>query len=81
VPALLRANWSGDMTPHSLTIADTCRRYGFGKTVLYELIAAKKIDAVKQGTRTLVLADSVERHIASLPPASNPNRGTRATKK
>lgn len=55
------------MTPHSLTIADTCRRYGFGKTILYELIAANKIEAVKLGARTLIIAESVERHLASLP--------------
>ena len=55
------------MQPHSLTIADACRRYGFGKTMLYELIAAKKIEAVKLGTRTLVLVESVERHLATLP--------------
>jgi excisionase family DNA binding protein len=55
------------MQPYSLTIAETCRRYGFGKTTLYELIGAGKVDAVKQGARTLVLADSVERHLASLP--------------
>lgn len=55
------------MQPHCLTVADACRRYGFGKTTLYELIATKKVDAVKLGARTLILADSVERHIESLP--------------
>ena len=57
------------MEPHTLSVAAACRRYGFGKTTLYELIAAKKVEAVKLGARTLILADSVERHIASLPRA------------
>lgn len=55
------------MQPHCLTVADTCQVYGFGKTTLYELIATKKVDAVKLGARTLILAASVERYIASLP--------------
>lgn len=55
------------MRPHSLTIAETCRRYGFSKSTLYELIAANKVEAMKLGARTLVLAASVENHLASLP--------------
>ena len=69
------------MAPHTLTIADACRRYGFGKTTLYELIASKKVVAVKLGARTLVLADSVERHIATLPPAGRPVPSTRTLAK
>jgi excisionase family DNA binding protein len=59
------------MHPHSLTIVEACRRYGFGKTTLYALISRGTVEAVKLGTRTLVLADSIERHLASLPRLGN----------
>lgn len=55
------------MHPHTLTVAQTCRRYGFSRSTLYALIARQKIEACKLGTRTLILADSVEKHLASLP--------------
>jgi excisionase family DNA binding protein len=55
------------MNPYSLTIANACDRYGLKRTKLYELIGAKKIAAKKHGTRTLIIAESVERYLASLP--------------
>lgn len=55
------------MLPHSMTIADTCKWAGIGRTKLYELIASNKIEAVKCGTRTLVRTESVEKFLASLP--------------
>lgn len=55
------------MNPYSLTIAEACGRYGFKRTKCYELIGAKKIAAKKLGTRTLIIAESVERYLASLP--------------
>lgn len=55
------------MPLHSLTVADACKRYGIGKTKLYELIGDKRVEAVKLGSRTLVIADTVERYLASLP--------------
>lgn len=42
---------------------------GLGKTTLYELIGAGKLDARKAGNRTLITADSLRRYIAELPPA------------
>lgn len=42
--------------------------YGrFGRTKLYELIAAGKIEAYKDGGTTLVDLDSIDRYQASLP--------------
>lgn len=55
------------MRPHSMTIADTVKWSGIGRTKLYELLGDKKIQAVKLGTRTLVLTQSVEQFLASLP--------------
>lgn len=57
------------MRPHSMTIAETCKWSGIGRTKLYELLSDGKIEARKLGTRTLVLTESVERFLASLPSA------------
>jgi excisionase family DNA binding protein len=43
---------------------------GIGRTTLYELIAAKKIDARKAGNRTLIPAESLRAYIAGLPKAN-----------
>jgi len=51
------------------TIADAVKISGIGRTTLYELIGAGKIDARKVGNRTLIPADSLRSYIASLPPA------------
>jgi excisionase family DNA binding protein len=51
------------------TIADAVKASGLGRTTLYELIGAGKIEARKAGGRTLIPADSLRAYIASLPPA------------
>ncbi|MGP2491079.1 helix-turn-helix domain-containing protein [Mesorhizobium sp. PUT5] len=60
----------GHMTAISFTIKDACAACGLGPTKLYELIKAGKIEARKEGRRTLVLADSLRRHVESLPSAA-----------
>jgi excisionase family DNA binding protein len=52
------------------TIADAVKVSGIGRTSLYELIAAGKIEARKAGNRTLIPADSLRAYIASLPHAA-----------
>jgi hypothetical protein len=47
-----------------------CENYGIGKTGIYELLGAGKIDAVKFGRKTLLVVASLERHFASLPKAN-----------
>lgn len=42
------------------SISEVCRETSFGKTKIYELIAAKKLDARKIGRRTIVTGDSLE---------------------
>jgi hypothetical protein len=42
----------------------------FGRTKAYAEIAAGRLQAVKLGTRTLVLADELRRYLASLPAAT-----------
>lgn len=51
------------------TIADATSVSGLGRTTLYELIGAGKIEARKAGGRTLIPADSLRTYIASLPAA------------
>lgn len=55
------------MKPHAMTIREACSHYGCGRSKFYELISTKKIEAVKLGTKTLILVDSVERYFATLP--------------
>ncbi len=52
------------------TVLDAAKASGLGRSTLYELIAAQKIEARKCGARTLILAESLRRYIASLPAAS-----------
>ena len=57
------------ITAISLTVQDACLATGLGRTTLYSLIAAGKLDARKSGSRTLVLADSLKRYVSTLAPA------------
>ncbi len=51
------------------TIADAAKVSGLGRTSLYELIGAGKIEARKSGNRTLIPADLLRAYLASLPRA------------
>ena len=51
------------------TIADAVKASGLGRTKLYELIGAGKIDAHKAGARTLIPAGSLRAYLESLPAA------------
>lgn len=52
------------------TIADAAKVSGLGRTSLYELIGAGKIEARKAGNRTLIPVESLRAYIASLPAAT-----------
>jgi excisionase family DNA binding protein len=60
------------------TIADAAKVSGLGRTSLYELIGAGKIEARKAGNRTLIPAESLRAYIASLPRADIRAGQTRA---
>lgn len=51
----------------AVTVNEAIRIAGIGKTLLYEEMAAGRIDAVKAGARTLILMDSLRAYIAGLP--------------
>lgn len=53
--------------PRFYTVKQFCAAYPMGRTRLYELIATGKIEAVKDGPRTLIPAESAEAWAASLP--------------
>lgn len=46
------------------------RLIGESRNTVYRLLAAGKLQAVKRGTSTLVLMDSIRTHMARLPPAT-----------
>ena len=50
-----------------MTTAETKREYHFSHSGLYRAIAAGQIEAVKSGRTTLIVRESVERWLASLP--------------
>lgn len=47
-------------------IPDAAQVLGIGRSTLYELIAEKKITAIKIGRRTLIAQDELERYVRSL---------------
>lgn len=53
----------------AMTIEATGQRYGWTRTFIYGELAAGRLEARKAGRRTLVLAESADRLLASLPPA------------
>lgn len=48
------------MEPIALTISETSKAAGFGKTTTYKLIKEGKLKAVKVGRRTLVTMTSIK---------------------
>lgn len=51
-------------------ISDACRVSGLSRSEIYRRLAAGDIHAVKSGSRTLILMNSLRAHIASLPAAT-----------
>ena len=53
--------------PIAYTIRNAGWASGLSRSRLYELIAAGKIEARKEGRRTLIMAASLQRYLDSLP--------------
>ena len=67
------------MDPVGLSIADTARFLGLGRTRVYELLAAGQLCGRKCGRRVLIEADSARRFLSRLPtvrilPPARPRR-------
>ena len=66
------------MEPKMLGIAQITRRYGIGRSSVYELLAAGKVRGVKFGSKTLIDVASADALFATLPAAEI--RGSRAAR-
>jgi hypothetical protein len=64
-----RGEHARSVPPLAVTIADLMPRVSISRSEAYRLLAGGKLQAVKSGTRTLVLWDSVLAYIESLPAA------------
>lgn len=49
------------------TVDEACEASGFGRTTIYELIKRGVLDARKFGSRTVILAVSLDAWLSSLP--------------
>jgi hypothetical protein len=56
--------------PLAVTIPEAVRLSGISRSELYRRLAAGQVRAVKSGTRTLILMDSLRAHLTTLPPAT-----------
>jgi hypothetical protein len=54
----------------SVTIAEAVEMTGIGRTSLYKLFAEKRLTPRKNGKRTLILVEDLERVVKSLPEAA-----------
>ena len=59
-----------NIDPVSATIPNAVRLSGMSRSEIYRRLAAGDIKEVKNGSRTLVLMDSLREYLASLPPAT-----------
>jgi excisionase family DNA binding protein len=48
-------------------VRDACARLSCGHSQLYKLIATKRLDARKMGSKTVITGSSLQRFIESLP--------------
>lgn len=52
------------MEPVTVTVTDACKAIGVGRTVLYELLAQRRLDSVTIGRRRLITTESIRRLIS-----------------
>ena len=58
------------LDPIALPINETVTFSGMSRSAVYRELATGNLRAVKQGSRTLVLVESIRAHLASLPVAT-----------
>ena len=54
------------MTPIVFSVQDTCKALTISRPTLYKLIGARKLNAKKMGSRTVILADDLRAYMSSL---------------
>lgn len=69
---------TSDSRPRVYPVPEACRQIGHGKSKLYELIGEGLLEARKSGGTTLILTESIDRYLASLPPADIRTRPRKA---
>lgn len=52
----------------TMSISDACKRTGVGRSTIYRLLHAGRLDAVKIRGRTLIVTKSLDKLIANSPP-------------
>jgi excisionase family DNA binding protein len=63
-----RSPWErGTLRPRVLSIMDTARYIGRGRSFVYDLIARGEIQALKSGGRTLPILDTVDAYLDRCP--------------
>ncbi len=63
-------NSTSQTSPLAVTIHEAVRASGLSRSELYRRLADGKVRAVKSGSRTLILMDSLRTHLTSLPAAT-----------
>jgi hypothetical protein len=54
----------------AVSVTEATRITGISRSELYRRLATEQVSAIKSGKRTLILMESLRRHLASLPPAT-----------
>ena len=76
--AIVRELHRAPVKPRLLSVAQTAIMLGVGTSTVYNLIAGKKLAAIKIGDRSLIKAKTVDNFIASQPAATaTPRRASR----
>ncbi len=68
----LKGSGIGGGEPLGVKPGEAGRLIGESRNTVYRLLASGKLRAVKRGTSTLVLMDSIREYFASLPAATFP---------
>ena len=69
-PSNFQALRQASLDPLAVTIAEAQRISGFSRSAIYRDLTDGHLKAVKLGSRTLVLTESIRARLASLPPAT-----------
>jgi excisionase family DNA binding protein len=59
--------------PFAVSVAEAARLIGVSRALIYQLVAAGKLDVVKIGTRTVIRTDVIQRFLAANTGEPDPN--------